>query len=317
MPYAIIGLLWPLYLWRLQRHRNIQVTTDDATKLAWLSMIPIIYIGIFSYLDWPGGLGFDMRYLMPSLPFLSIITAYVILQFIAAAHMRSKPLILGIITIICAVLLIGLWQVFPRFSFTLQEVILYDVPLIITLVLVTMSLLWACVSSHTHYGCIMSRCLLLLITISVMWSGSVSLFYDRHVINGFRHSLWNKYDRWDPHLEDTAVILYRGKGLSIPSRFYYSRIYRPNMILADIYRFKDDNYANLPDFISTFLSNDRPVYILLEKRQFQGLQHFGIFDNFTLELLHDAPSHDPLFGLARITLIAQKPLDDTTINTPR
>ena len=48
----------------------------DAKAITLLLLLPACFIGVYSYFAWHGGLCLNLRYLVPTLPFAAILTAY-------------------------------------------------------------------------------------------------------------------------------------------------------------------------------------------------------------------------------------------------
>ena len=130
-PYLIL-LVFPLIdtLWR----RDLR--SERLARLGFLWAAPLAFVGFYGYLAWHGSVALNMRYLNPVLPFLALLTVWLLDDL--REHLRMWP------AVIFGVVLTGvLFYRFTAFPFTLfeQELWFLTAPLGWVIVLVFFELL--------------------------------------------------------------------------------------------------------------------------------------------------------------------------------
>lgn len=164
-PYLVALVLPLINLWR----------GKDVLPLAILFLVPAAFIGVYGYFAWHGGCcAFNMRYFVPALPFLAILTAHAWRE-IAPSLRPPWPRIA--ILLVVTVVIVHYLAAYPRPApMVVQELIFLAVPLAIAFVLGVLLLLSRFVAagrSGTYAGAASATMFTALV-----WGALVSLTYD-------------------------------------------------------------------------------------------------------------------------------------------
>ena len=146
----------------------------DVCALGVLFLVPAGFVTIYAYFAWHGGLAFNLRYLVPTLPFLAILTAYAWRE--VAPGLGPRWLCVAVL-VGFAVFAAHFFAVFPRPApMATQETVFLTVPLMIAvglgilLVASRVATFERVKALHGAAGAMM--------LVALVWGGLVSLTYD-------------------------------------------------------------------------------------------------------------------------------------------
>ena len=120
-PYLIL-LVFPL----IDALRRWRQEPEELTRLALLWLVPTAFIGFYSYLAWHGSVALNMRYLNPTLPFTSLLTARLLAQLREHLSLRWAA---GVFVAV----FVPLWTFCLRYRFSMleQELWFLTAPLVV------------------------------------------------------------------------------------------------------------------------------------------------------------------------------------------
>jgi len=164
-PYLVI-LVLPFV--DLLRGRN-------ARFLALLFLVPVAFVAVYSYFAWHGGLALNMRYFVPTLPFLAILTAY---AWRRLPKNLGRPWLLVCLAAVLGVLAIQFLASFPRpASAAVQEMVYLTLPLVLASLLGLFLLTWSVRGGNEAPGFIRGG-LVATAVAALTWAGVVAFTYD-------------------------------------------------------------------------------------------------------------------------------------------
>jgi hypothetical protein len=137
-------------------------------ELAALGVPFVAHAGVFAGLGWHGGLCLNLRYLLPAIPFASILAtyaAYRLLRRTPAAVARLRELDVGVLSLVAAWFLVAVVVVLPS-SLSVQEIFYLDAPL-------ALAALLACALLARRTGAALG-----LASLAFVWAGMTELTYD-------------------------------------------------------------------------------------------------------------------------------------------
>lgn len=147
----------------------------DVLPLAILFLVPAAFIGVYGYFAWHGGCcAFNMRYFVPALPFLAILTAHAWREI--APSLRPTWLRVAILLAV-TVFVVHYLVAYPRPApMVVQELIFLAMPLAIAFVLGALLLLSRFVTAG-RTGAYAGAASAMMFT-ALVWGALVSLTYD-------------------------------------------------------------------------------------------------------------------------------------------
>ncbi len=240
-PY-LTALAIPIYaLFRNRQHRP---------AIALLFLVPLTYIAVYGYFAWHGGLGLNLRYFMPILPFTSILTAYAlndVMENLPPAWHRSLRFVgLGLIAVYAVV-------IFPRqLEMSQQEIIYLSFPLLLAGILLVLVLLHA---TRLYPDVQVVRKLAALsLCITIVWSGLAAFAYDlpRSYLRRYARDQFTQ--AVTPHIEPDSIVF------SAPNGLFYGQFARADVRIATPHR---DNFHDFEWLVQFHLEAGQPVYVWL------------------------------------------------------
>lgn len=145
----------------------------DLRALGVLFLVPAAFVTVYAYFAWHGGLAFNLRYLVPTLPFLAILTAYAWRE--VAPGLGPRWLWVAVLGGL-AVFAVQFLAAFPRPApIATQETVFLTVPLMIAAGLGV--LLAASRVAAERIGALHGAAGAMML-IALVWGGLVSLTYD-------------------------------------------------------------------------------------------------------------------------------------------
>ena len=249
-PYLTV-LAIPIYaFFRNREHR---------AAIALLFLVPLTYIAVYGYFAWHGGLGLNLRYFMPILPFTSILAAYAlndVMEGLPAEWRRSLRL-LGLCLI--AVYAVAL---FPKqLEMSQQEMIYLSFPLLLAGILLVLALLHA-TGLHPNAQAVRKLAALAL-CVTLVWSGLIAFAYDLPRSYLRRHARDQFTQAVTPHIEPGSIVF------SAPYGLFYGQFSRSDVRIATPDR---DDFHDFESLARLHLEAGQPVYIWLSSAAAPWLQ---------------------------------------------
>jgi len=144
--------------------------------LVMLLFVPVTYIGAYGYFAWHGGMGLNLRYLLPVLPFTSILTAFALRDLARKAAGGRLGFRLG--TASSILLLGGLFAVAPLFVLPVAraETVLLTGPLV--LAGVVFALVVGTLVVRLPARTMVAQFAVAGLIVSLAWAGMIAFTYD-------------------------------------------------------------------------------------------------------------------------------------------
>jgi len=229
--------------------------TAEARRRPLLALtVPLVVnVAVFGALRWHGGLCLNLRYLMPALPFASILATYGAYRLARRApsmvrHLRELDAV--VLIVIAAWIAIAVVLVFPS-SLTTHEVFLLDVPLAIAGALVV-ALALALVASRWRRGA--SAVALAVLLAGVVWAGMTELSYDAFAIFRARTSNRRTAQMVAEHAPPGAVVFAQYPDLVSDTMERRTAIAEPAR----------DGFASVAAIVAAAARSGRPSYAVLD-----------------------------------------------------
>ncbi len=257
-PYLVI-LLLPLV--HLLRRR-------DAMTLAALFVVPAAFVLVYGYFHWHGGLGLNLRYLLPVLPFGAILSAYAWRELCTGLSVGWRQAIQfsGIGLFFAYALLI----VAGPMSIGLQEHVYLSIPMVFAAVglglAVTVSAVRIGSQANLRGACAVA------VTLGFVWAGLVGFTYDLPRAVGWRAVGVSLAEMFDPVIERDSLLFVRN-----PDPFFglltdkHVRLALPD----------NDRMAGVRALADFHLDAGRPVYVWLDPDFEEIAADRGLFAGLT------------------------------------
>ena len=166
-PY-LVALAIPIYA--------IYKTKSLTLPLVMLFLVPAIYIGAYAYFAWHGGLGLNLRYFLPALPFTSILTAFALRDLMRRAEGGRLGFRLG--TALSVLLVGGLFAAAPLLVLPIAraETVVLTAPLVLAGVL--FALIVGALLVRSQARIMVAHSALAGVIVSLAWAGMIAFTYD-------------------------------------------------------------------------------------------------------------------------------------------
>ena len=224
------------------------VRGKDVRALGVLFLVPAAFVFVYSYFAWHGGLAFNLRYFVPALPFLAILTAY---AWRDAASDFNRTWARVAIAGGLAVFVVHYLAAYPRpVPIAAQETVFLTVPLAIAFVLG--GLLLVSRGTAEARGRALRGAASATMIVALVWGGMVSLTYD------FPRSYFIRKSRAEfskivaPLIEPNSILF-----VQYGDQFF-GLIERGDVRFAMPYL---DNYESFRSLIDFHLDSSRAVYL--------------------------------------------------------
>jgi hypothetical protein len=252
-----------------------------------LYLVPAIFIGVFSYFAWHGGLSFNMRYFLPALPFTSIITAYAWREL---THDLSRNWLR--ISIFAGFLTYAGYFYFSLSKIlTVQEEepIYLTFPLILALALLL--LLIAQSASRKSAPMFLRGASNAVLVSAFVWSGMVAFYYDFAQDYAVRYSYSNFYQKASKLISTNSILF-----SDFP--YPYFGLFEKDRVRIAIPAY--DNFGDFRALIDFHLDADRPVYLAFDEETFQRIEKDGHLNSLTVIPLLEDHFFDTLVQVGKI-----------------
>lgn len=261
-PYLVVLLLPLMALLRGGR---------DATVLGVLLLVPAGFIGVYAYFAWHGGLGLNLRYLLPLLPITSIFAAYVWRAVSAEGGDRRWPIRAGLF--LSGAVVIGAIVVFPlhELSVAALERVLLTGPLALAAVLAVTLVAW--MASRGRIRPVMANGVAVALVLAFTWSGFVAFFYDYP-------RAWAKRSVAVRISEEVGQLIPSGSILFVELATPVSGLYEhDDIIVAQPDR---DEFQSFRALLGWHLRAGRPAYAWFRNDTWDAIREGGLLDGLTV-----------------------------------
>ncbi len=272
-PYFVIAL-YPLFALKTfpKPHRY---------SIVWLYIIPASYVVFYSYFKWHGGLSYSMRYLLPILPFLSILCAYALVSLKHTVRFYKKTSLV----VLAAILKISIPTLLIFVNLTNDVLAFYYLTFPLLLASVTFVALCAFyyLPLKTSIKNIIGITLFYFIAFGLLWSIWMTFFYDYPILAEVRKTRIAQAAEIAPFLEDNALLMHYDQHMNV----YYGLLeYDKHIRLAWP---KKDEYASFHKLVTFYLDKNIAVYstlsgeeynLLKSRNALEGLEFIPLFNGF-------------------------------------
>ncbi len=249
--------------------------------LAALFVAPLAYIAVYGSFAWHGGLGLNLRYLLPVLPFGAILAAYAWRQAAADLTPAWRQIIQGGAIALFFAFLLAFRPV--DWSMALHEAVILTVPLLIAGA--AAGLLLARSVASGRWAARLGGWPALALMLGFVWAGSVAFLYDLPRAAGWRYVGARMAEDVAPHVAEDSLLFVR-----YPDPFFGLLIEkRVRLALPD-----NDDMADLRTLADFHLDAGRNVYVWLGPDFRRTAEARHLFEGLTLT---------PLLEKGEVTLV--------------
>jgi len=247
----------------------------DAKAIALLLFLPACFIGVYSYFAWHGGLCLNLRYLVPTLPFVAILAAYAWRELTNSLN-RSWWLI-GVVAFAIAVLVLTVRLNRANLMGGNHETYILSLPLFLGSVLAALSVMvmldgqWQFASNRIT-GLRTSAAIVCLA--AMVWAGSVAFFYDYPIERTRRKYNHDVAALLGPIISDDSIVF-----TNTPDPFFGLTEHSAVRIAVPV----RDRYKDFRRLVNWHLDQDRPVYASFRDRTWQLLLDQGHFGDWIIQ----------------------------------
>ncbi len=255
-----------------------------------LYLLPLSYCGVFSFFAWHGGLCLNLRYLLPILPFTSILTAWAWRELSKGrkgSRWRSATFV-GLPTVILFSLLAlpNTGELTPAHEFWFLTF-----PLLVAGLISALVLLQLLVSHHSHW---VAGLMLTTMLGAMVWSGLVVFTYDYPRSTLFRY--------FNSRLSDSLVRFVSPDSLVFMDDYNYLgllEVERVRLAVPKASRQKQsDDFRDFKPLMDYHLTRDRNVYAVFRLEFWKSVRQRGLLDGIPMQTLWE----DKQFRLVEFAL---------------
>lgn len=249
-----------------------------------LALVPLLYLGVYAFFAWHGGLCLNLRYLLPALPFLAILGAAA-WDWLVAGMGRAVWFPIGAAVAITALGFVGL----RRGAATLaeEEFALLSAPLYLAALVLLLAAAAVAVVRRGGDGRLVRSAAACAVAAGWTWSALVAFGYDLPWERSLRAANLRVFRDVEPHVPAGALL-----HVGYPDPFF-GFIEFPDVVLAVPAR---DDFADFERLTSHFLAGGRPVLAAFRARQWNYVRRRGLLTGLEVEPLWT----DRVWYLARL-----------------
>lgn len=265
-PYLVSLAIPAWMLWRGPRSRP---------AIAMLFLVPLSYIGVYGFFAWHGGQGLNLRYFLPTLPFLAILTAYAWRELTDGfTNQWDRWFAIVGLAILAVYAVVALPR---RLELSEQETLYLSFPLVLSALLLGLVLLHiAGVSARIHA---LKKLTVLVLCAALFWPRIVTFAYDlpasyrkREVRAEFAQTLASA-------MAEDSLIFVSSAGP------FFGLFEHPGVRIATPSR---DDFEDFEAIARYHMAADRAVYAWLDPTMKADLERRGIWPRLRLRsLLHN------------------------------
>ena len=259
-----------------------------------LYLIPLSYFGVFAFFAWHGGLCLNLRYLLPILPFTSILTAWAWRELSKGQEgsLRKSMTFVGLAIVILFSLL-----VLPKTGelTPMHEFWLLTFPLLVAGLIALLALLRLFVSQHIHW---VAGLLLTTVFGAMVWSGLVVFSYDYPRSALFRYINSRLSATLAEYISPDSLVFidaYNYLGLLEVDRV---RLAFPRASREGV----SDDFRDFEPLMDYHLVRGRNVYAVFRHELWETIRQRGLLDGIPIRTLWE----DEQFRLAQFALSAKE-----------
>lgn len=180
--------------------RSLARGTYGARWLLWV--VPASFVGFYGYLAWHGSVGWNMRYLNPTLPFLTLLASHELLRI--QEHIPARRLLFWVGIITLWVLLVIAFLTTRR-SLACQEILILNGGLFLAILLLSCQVMESLVSqAHSR---VFRIALSSIFIVALVWSSALTFGVDYLVGASVRSYFLNAARDIQPHIQSDALIM--------------------------------------------------------------------------------------------------------------
>lgn len=223
-----------------------------------LATIPATLAAFFSYYSWHGGMCFNMRYLLPVLPFTSIMTACALAD-LGRGAIRGWPWVLAssaAVTVLAYVVAV------PSDRSSAIEGFIYVTPLVMAFAIVVAVAAWWMRPTRAT-----STAAIALAGISLGWAAAVGFAYDARWSRTFRENNHRLSEITARHIDPDSLLF-----ADLPDRFYGIVEHRARVRVAIPV---NDQYRDAGRLLRFHQAHGRRVYAVLTLEWWTRMRQSG------------------------------------------
>jgi hypothetical protein len=224
----------------------------DAKAIMLLLFLPACYIGVYSYFSWHGGQCLNLRYFVPTLPFMAILAAYAWRRLTYTINRRW--LLLGLVAIAAAGLVHAIGFDRENAKAEINEFLILSLPLymagILTILLAMVMLEKRWQFATRRISGIRTSATIICLT-AMIWAGSMAFFYDYPLQRAEREKNHNVAAKIGGIISDDSIIFG-----TYPDPLF-GLIEYPKIRIAIPMR---DQFKDFRQLVAWHLDQGRPVY---------------------------------------------------------
>ena len=257
---------------------------------ALLYLLPLSYCGVFSFFAWHGGLCLNLRYLLPILPFTSILTAWAWRELSRGrrGNWRRSVTFVGLPTVILFSLfaLPNTGELTPAHEFWLLTF-----PLLVAGLISALVVFHLLISQRSPW---ISRLLATTVLGAMFWSGLVVFTYDYPRSALFRY--------FNSRLSDSLVRFVSPDSLVFMDDYNYLGLLEVERVRLAVPKAsreeQSDDFRDFKPLMDYHLTRDRNVYAVFRLEFWKTVRQRGLLDGIPMRTLWE----DKQFRLAQFAL---------------
>jgi len=237
-----------------------------------LALVPLLFLGVYSWFAWHGGLALNLRYLLPALPFLAVLAAAAwdrLTAGLSRAVRFAAGAAAGATALAYAALLRGAESP-SEVEFALLTAPLYLAALVLLLTAA------AAIVLRGGEGRLIRGAAACALAAGWAWSALVAFGYDLPWERSVRAANLRVAGEVEPLVPPGALL-----HVTYPDPFF-SLIERPDVVLAVPGR---DDFADFRRLTGRFLDQGRPVLAAFRPRQWDLLREHRLLEGLRVEPL--------------------------------
>lgn len=259
-PYLV---LLPFALFDAVRKRR------DLARVAYLWVVPVLFVGFYAYLAWHGSVALNMRYLNPILPFTSVLTALLLDDL----RQEMTPR-LAIPLAAVGFLLLWFHLVTYRFTMLEREIWFLDVPLAIAAGLLLLEGLRRTRLLPTLGGPLVAYGLVF----ALVWSGAQAFGRDYPASARVRSNNLLVSQVIEPFLHDDILVL-----TDYPDICWYLIDRFDKLRVGSLL---EGSQASFEGLVRFHLGERRDVYLATSAHGAQRILQGGVLSGFEVEMIN-------------------------------
>jgi len=264
-PYLVV-LIVPI--WAILRGR------PHALPMTMLLLVPVTFIGVYSYFAWHGGLSLNLRYFSPVLPFTAILTAYAWCEVTRRSGNSRLGLRLGIVLALLLALGWAIVGLRPNIPIALEEELLLTLSLRIAAVVLMLGGAFLMATRVAHAA--VARATQCSLVVAFAWSTLITFGYDVPLALKRRGAEASVSRSVAPVVAPGSLIVTQGSAL------FESLYDRSDIRIATSYR---DDFASFRPLVQSYFRSGRAVYGWFYPATLRRMRERGLLKSITVQPL--------------------------------